>query len=81
MGEEPELLLFAILCNGSLYRDPPEACLPSYGSRAASLGMLVRADVGSFLGILLLSSSVDTLYTFGIILPTIKLKVYTFGGL
>ena len=77
MGEEPELLLFAILCNGSLYRDPPEACLPSYGSRAASLGMLVRADVG----ILLLSSSVDTLYTFGIILPTIKLKVYTFGGL
>ena len=30
----------------------------------------------------LLSSWVDTLYTFyfGIILPTIKLKVYTFGG-
>ena len=26
-----------------------------------------------------LSSGVDTLYTFGIILPTIELKVYTFG--
>ena len=49
------------------YKEPGEEC-----SEIPNTGLYLD----------LVSSSVDTLYTFGgVILPTIKLKVYTFWGL